>query len=82
MDKRSLLHEINNARQMLDYAVELIEQDAPYGEIEKMVWRSCQLTMDADRKITDELCRLEEISWENEANEKLDKVKKYIEGLQ
>jgi DNA primase catalytic subunit len=79
--KRTLLHEINNARQMLNNAVELIKMNASLEEISKQVWRAAELCMDCDSKITNEICRLEEESWDCKMCEKLANIEKYIKEL-
>ena len=81
MKKNELLHWINNARQMLDNAVEYIKTDKSYDEISKQVWRACQLCMDCDDQIRNQ------IDLENNMRDtaileaRLKEVEKYIEDL-
>jgi hypothetical protein len=79
--KRTLLHEINNARQMLNNAVELIRMNASLEEISKQVWRAAELCMDCDSRITNEICRLEEEAWNDTMNTKLENIEKYMREL-
>ena len=81
MKKNELLHWINNARQMLNNAVEYIETDKSYDEISKQVWRACQLCMDCDDKIRDQIDLEKNMKETAVLDAKLKEVKIYIEGL-
>ena len=73
MKKRELLHQINNARQMLINAVQMIESDESYENILSQIERAEDLCYEANNRISDEigLTGLAKINRDLEKAEKL-----------